>query len=71
VFVLAFFVKRVGANAAFIAVLAGEVAIFISTQFIKAFLWYNVIGCLVVVGAGWALSFVFREQSKTQIMDYK
>ncbi len=61
VFFLAFFVKRVGANAAFVAVLAGEAAIFVSTRYIQAFLWYNVIGALVVVGVGWALSFVWKE----------
>lgn len=56
VFVLAFFVKRVGANAAFLGVLAGETAIFITAQYTSAFLWFNVVGCLVTVGTGWLLS---------------
>lgn len=57
VFVLAFFVKRVGANAAFWGVIAGEVAIFAAAKFTSiAFLWYNVIGCLVVIGTGLILS---------------
>ena len=53
VFVLAFFFKRVGGNGAFVGVIAGEAAIF-ATAFLSdiAFLWYNVIGCLVVIGAG-------------------
>ena len=56
VFVLAFFVKRCTATGAFVGVLAGEAAIFITAQFTSAFLWYNVIGCLVVVAAGWSIS---------------
>src|SRR5207244_12144172 len=55
VFVLAFFVKRVGGTAAFIGVLAGEAAIFAAAGFTSiAWLWYNVIGAVVVVVAGWA-----------------
>jgi len=50
VFILAFFVKRVGGTAAFIGVLAGEAAIFAAARFTNiAFLWYNVLGCLVVI----------------------
>ncbi len=50
VFILAFFVKRVGGNGAFIGVLAGEAAIFAAAKFTNiAFLWYNVIGCVVVI----------------------
>jgi SSS family transporter len=56
VFVLAFFIKRCTPNAAFIAVIAGEAAILITAQFTGAYLWFNVIGCLVVVAVGWGLS---------------
>jgi len=50
VFVLAFFFKRVGANGAFYGVLAGEAAIFTAALFTSiSFLWFNVIGCVVVV----------------------
>jgi len=50
VFVLAFFFHRVGANAAFYGVIAGEAAIFAVALFTKiSFLWFNVIGCVVVV----------------------
>ena len=53
VFVLAFFFKSVGANGAFVGVLAGEAAIFAAFLFTKiSFLWYNVIGCLVVIAVG-------------------
>jgi Na+/proline symporter len=50
VFVLAFFFKRVAGTAAFWGVLAGEAAIFWAARFSSiSFLWYNVIGCVVVV----------------------
>ena len=58
VFVLAFFFKRVNSSGAFYGVLVGEVAIFYCFLFTHiAFLWYNVIGCLVVIATGWLLSF--------------
>ena len=57
VFVLAFFFPRVRARGAFCGVLAGEAAIFAAYFFTKiAFLWYNVIGCVVVVLTGVLIS---------------
>jgi SSS family transporter len=59
VFVLAFFFPRVGGTAAFWGVLAGEAAIFyahLATSI--SFLWYNVVGCLVVIAVALALSTV-------------
>ncbi len=57
VFVLAFFCKQVGGTAAFWGVLAGEGAIFAAVLFTKiSFLWYNVIGCVVVVAVGMLLA---------------
>ncbi len=54
VFVLAFFFPRVNGTAAFAGVLAGEAAIFACWTFTGiSFLWYNVVGCLVVVATGW------------------
>jgi SSS family transporter len=63
VFVLAFFVKRCTATAAFVGVLAGEAAIFTTARFTDAFLWYNVVGCLVVVAVGWSIS-LFQTRNK-------
>jgi SSS family transporter len=61
VFVLAFFFKRVGANGAFIGVLAGEAAIFAAHRFTQiSFLWYNVIGCVVVILTGLLISLFER-----------
>jgi len=56
VFVLAFFFKSVGANGAFYGVIAGEAAIFAARLFTNiSFLWFNVIGCLVVVSVAVAI----------------
>jgi SSS family transporter len=63
VFVLAFFFKRVGARGAFFGVLTGEAVIFAAYFFTKiAYLWYNVLGCIVVVGAGVLISRFFDPQ---------
>jgi Na+/proline symporter len=66
VFALAFLFKRVGGTAAFIGVLAGEAAIFYAKLFTGiSFLWYNVIGCLVVIATGVALSYILPAKSST------
>ncbi len=50
VFTLAFFFRRVGGNGAFYGMLAGETAILATAYFTHiSFLWYNVIGALVVI----------------------
>ena len=57
VFVLAFFAKRVDGTGAFWGVLLGQAAIFAVARYTPvAYLWYNVVGCLVVVAAGLAIS---------------
>ena len=61
VFVLAFFFKRVSGTGAFVGMLAGEAAIFAAFLFTGiSFLWYNVIGCLVVIATGVAISWLSR-----------
>jgi Na+/proline symporter len=73
VFVLAFFFRSVGANGAFFGVLAGEAAIFAANLFTHvSFLWYNVIGCLVVILVGVAVSRLFdRGSAQSQAADKK
>jgi Na+/proline symporter len=57
VFVLAFFFKRVGGTAAFVGVIAGEAAIFATALLTKiSFLWYNVVGCGVVIAVAVAVA---------------
>jgi SSS family transporter len=58
VFVIAFFLKRVGADAAFIGVVAGQAAVFAVARFTGvAYLWYTAIGCLVVLAVAGAISY--------------
>lgn len=57
VFVLAFGFKHVGGTAAFWGVLAGEAAIFATRWLTQvSYLWFNVIGCVVVVAVGLMLN---------------
>jgi Na+/proline symporter len=60
VFVLAA-LKKVTGNGAFFGIISGELAIFAAAAFTKiSFLWYNVIGCLVVIAVGVGLSALER-----------
>ncbi|MGA3041103.1 MAG: sodium:solute symporter [Bryobacteraceae bacterium] len=66
VFVLAFFFKRATGTGAFAGMIAGEAAIFAAFLFTGiSFLWYNVIGCVVVIATGVAVSFVSGATSAT------
>jgi SSS family solute:Na+ symporter len=52
IFLLGFYFKRVRGTAAFVSALAGEAAVLCCFFFTNlAFLWYNVVGALVVVAA--------------------
>jgi len=63
-FVLAFVFPRVRGTATFIGMLAGEVVIFTTFYYGKiSYLWFNVIGCVVVVAT--ALAITAATSSKT------
>ena len=65
VFVLAFYFPRVTANGAFVGVLVCEAAIFATNWFSEiAFLWYNIIGCVVVIAVGVLVSSLERGPSR-------
>ena len=77
IFVLAFFVPKVGARSAFYAALFAETAVLLvhfsqvfewpgHQRIAMEYLWYNVLGCVLLVGMGWVLegvSQVRRTQS--------
>jgi Na+/proline symporter len=64
VFLLAFFFPRVKGTAAFLGVLTGEAVIFyVHYTGAVGFLWYNVIGCAVVVATGLVLSTFARSEA--------
>jgi SSS family transporter len=65
VFILAFFFKKVGGQAAFYGVIAGEAAIFAIYFFTNiAFLWFNVVGPFVVVGVALMITAFYSPQRK-------
>jgi hypothetical protein len=61
IFVVAFYLKRIGAKAVFYAALVAEVmviSIYISD--VVSFLWLNVIGCVLVVVIAAVIEFMGR-----------
>jgi len=51
IFLVAFYVKRVQGGAAFYAALIAEICVLLCFAFTRiSFLWYNVVGCGLVVG---------------------
>lgn len=59
VFVLAFAVPGARSNGAFYGLLFGMVSVWIANTYTDiAFLWFNVVGCLVTVAAGYVISVV-------------
>ena len=58
-FVLAFGFRRVGGTATFVGMIAGEAAIFSAFFFTRiSWLWYNVIGCAVVMGVALGITYL-------------
>jgi Na+/proline symporter len=65
VFVLAIVVKRARARGAFFGLLFGITSVSIASNYTRIeFLWFNVIGCLVTVIAGYLISLTVPENSK-------
>ena len=63
VFLVAFYVKQVGGRAVFFAAILAEVAVVaIGQSDTIAYLWLNLIGCLLVVGLGIIIQKVLRER---------
>jgi Na+/proline symporter len=63
VFVLAFAVKRARARGAFFGLLFGVTSVAVASNFTDiAFLWFNVVGCVVTVVAGYLLSLTVKEK---------
>jgi Na+/proline symporter len=65
VFVLAIVVKRARSRGAFWGLLFGIASVWIASIYTNIeFLWFNVIGCLATVLAGYLISLTVREDSK-------
>jgi SSS family solute:Na+ symporter len=64
IFLVAFWIKRIGANAVFIAAIISEIAVIsIYKADIISFLWLNVIGALLVILLGLILQFFFKKNT--------
>jgi Na+/proline symporter len=71
IFVVAFYVKKIKGNAVFIAAIMAEISVIAidllnryeiaPTWLQMGYLWYNVVGCLLVVLFGYLLQSVFRK----------
>ena len=67
VFVLAVAVPRARSRGAFWGLLFGITSVWIASRFTDiAFLWFNVIGCLVVIVAGYLLSLTVRDAQEAR-----
>ncbi len=65
VFVLAIVVKRARSRGAFFGLLFGIASVWVASHYTKIeFLWFNVIGCLVTVLAGYLISLTVHKDSK-------
>jgi Na+/proline symporter len=61
VFVVAFYVKSIGGRATFWGAIIAEALVVLSWYLnLTAFLWLNVIGCLLVVGIAWVFQRVLK-----------
>ena len=66
VFLVGFFIARVGGRAVFWATVAGEIVVLAAAAFGQlGFLWYNVLGCAVVVGLAPLLQRMWPRPSPT------
>ncbi|MBS1682854.1 MAG: sodium:solute symporter [Bacteroidetes bacterium] len=66
IFLVAFYIKNIGSNAVFWAAVVAELSV-LACYFYKyeeiGFLYYNIIGCVIVVVASFLLQFIFNKRS--------
>jgi Na+/proline symporter len=66
-FALALGFKRVQGTAVFVGMLAGEAAIFATAQWTDiSWLWYNAIGCAVVMATGLVITYAVPDSAATK-----
>ena len=63
IFLIAFYLKKVGGNATFIAAIVAELAVLTCYLFTKIpYLWFNVIGCVILVVLANVMNPLLKEQ---------
>ena len=57
IFLIAFYLKKIGGNATFFAAIIAEVIVILCFAFTEIpYLWYNVIGCIALIMIAWILN---------------
>lgn len=65
IFLVAFYLKKIRGNATFFAAIIAEVVVLYCYLFTTIpFLWYNAIGCLLVITLGYFLQFIIQRNSE-------
>ncbi|HOZ87668.1 MAG TPA: sodium:solute symporter [Bacteroidia bacterium] len=68
IFMVAFYMKKIKGTAVFFAALIAESFIVYAWVIdLTAFLWLNVIGCLLVMGFAWLIQLIFDQNDKAEI----
>ncbi len=49
IFLVAFYIKKVGSHAVFIGAVGAQILVLIFTQFSDSYMWFNVVGCFSVI----------------------
>lgn len=61
IFLIAFYLKRIGGNATFLAAIIAECTVLACYFFTEIpYLWYNVIGCVLLIGLAWLINPLFN-----------
>ena len=65
IFLVAFYLKSIGGKAVFWAAVVAELFVFISYWLdLTAFLWLNLIGCVLVIVFGFILQRIFKATAR-------
>lgn len=68
IFLVAFYFKKIGGRAVFYASILGEIFVILSYwKDLTAFLWLNLIGCVLVIGFAWCIEMIWPEKSEKQL----
>jgi Na+/proline symporter len=60
IFLVAFYIKRVGGNAVFIAAIITEIIVFAAYYYdVMAYLWLNLLGCVLVIIFGLVIQYIY------------
>lgn len=68
IFLVGFYMKKIGGDAVFISAIIAEIVVILCYNFTSiSFLWYNVIGCLLVMSLAFLLEMVMKKPTSRQV----